>query len=256
MSQEQRNEEIIDDADGAQVADEPPDAPEVGADEPPLEVLPIAEDDSLQALAVAADMAIPQEQAYRRVGVGMRVGAAIIDGILFSIVMIALWLIDHFGGVLAWMDDLVPRRVMTKSLVLFPMLWLLYTATEVFGAATPGKVILGVRIARTDFSPAFRRQRVRRWLIRRCAAITAIVLLVLILVRSDIPFLWRYRHALDFMVYFPYVLEVAVIVAFLGCAGRSGLSYYDRWLGTAVIHDMDLKRSKNAAFGVITPDRT
>ncbi len=209
------------------------------------------ETDDLAELAAAARTAIPQDPIYRRISVVPRIIAAVIDMVLVGLLVLGVWIVDNFTGLLENFVRQFREPAVDSLMLLFPTLWLLYTTTEIFGAATPGKSIVAIRIASTNFTPASRKQRLQRWMIRRTSAIVMLVFVLLYVAQRNAPITVFSESFFESAEPVTALLQIPLIIAFLFCGGRNRLALYDRLLGTAVIDDMDLKRSRARAFTVV-----
>jgi len=155
----------------------------------------------------------------KRVGFWLRTLALLIDSVVVLLLaMLCLLLNLQITG------DAESSRLVDG---LFYAAVLIYTATEVFFAATPGKLILKIRIGRNDCTKADKWRLVLRWSTKQLPLI-----LLLMFIATNWP---------------PFTLlrGLTVAVIFLGCfyaANDDRLSWHDQWAGTAVYRTRDLAR--------------
>ncbi|MGA2498849.1 MAG: RDD family protein, partial [Tepidisphaeraceae bacterium] len=100
----------------------------------------------------------------QRQGFGIRLGAAIIDGVIILVGMVLLSLVFGFGAFTAASRGGGAAAGVSIVAVLLMALWpLAYSSTEIFMAASPGKKLLGLTIANQDGSPAAPPVLATRW---------------------------------------------------------------------------------------------
>ncbi|MEO5959468.1 MAG: RDD family protein [Opitutaceae bacterium] len=216
---------------------------------------PVEDVDSLDELAFAVTEAMPQEgPAYRRVDPVARLGANLFDGLLF--ISVALILTLTFFGLR--LETVIPPLLSLSadkfghlSVAGFAFLWLLYTTTEVFFAGTPGKTLIGIRIATTRFAPSTRRQRLIRWTLRRSGDIAWVMAAMLMIGIEDRFVPKGLQVVLPSIGFATWVALLWVVISFGFTFGPKKLALHDRISGTAVIRDIDAQPSKERAFGVI-----
>ena len=151
----------------------------------------------------------------RREGLNTRLGAALIDtliihlgtlplvlmvaGNMVTFVMSAV-LVPFTDGKSGANSDLALGRAATGLAVMFCVL-LAYSLCDVFLAATPGKLLLGLRISNDDGTPASLSQRVIRWSIKYAWIVPYVIFLAIMFTsRANTPaseaFHWIGRLAL------------------------------------------------------------
>lgn len=98
-----------------------------------------------------------------RAGFGIRLGAAILDGIILMVLSFIFAIVSGVDMNVALgrvENGATPTFVSGMISTLIP---LIYTLLEIFKAATPGKMILKLRIANPDGSPADQATLGKRW---------------------------------------------------------------------------------------------
>jgi uncharacterized RDD family membrane protein YckC len=173
-----------------------------------------------------------------------RAGAALVDsavqalvclfvGILTGVVVAGLGL-----GQLLTLDPVVFPAVLLASL-------LLYSLTEVFGAATPGKMLPQLRIARPDGRPAPTRLRLRRWAIRNAPLLLltgyySLWALELLTITGTGPAWHLVRTARALCGGAAFFAATAFAFGTLTALGPGGRTLHDYLSGTAVYHAADV----------------
>jgi uncharacterized RDD family membrane protein YckC len=155
----------------------------------------------------------------KRVGFWLRVLALLID----SVFVLLLLMLCRF------LNLQITGNAESSRLAdgLFYAVVLIYTLTEVFFAATPGKLFLKLRIGRNDCAIADKWRLSLRWSTKQLPLI-----LVLMFVATNWPPFMLLRG-----------LSSAIIL--LGCfyaANDDKLSWHDQWAGTAVYRAADLAK--------------
>jgi len=212
--------------------------------------------DELAELEFAAREAVPQEQTFKRADIDVRIGAGMLDGVIWFALTILFTVIFFGFGVERAMERSLRMPAFRAVAVFSSFLvysWLLYTTLEVFYAGTPGRMLTGTRIAKQNFTPSTLTQRAKRWRVRRspellAAAVSSVSLAI------DFGYLPRAAQPIvTFGNLAVVIVFLLVFIAFTWCGTTSKLALYDRWAGTAVIRELDLKTSKDAGFNVVTP---
>jgi len=148
-----------------------------------------------------------------RVGFWLRLAAALIDVVFLLVIEVALGL--------AWMFVFMTRDLSTRSFsIVLVLVFIAYTSLEFFIAATPGKLILGQRIAARDSPGAGRWRLFLRW------------------ATKQMPLLCQGLFVITGGTVFYYLggLEwVVVLIGFLFVANDEKLAWHDQWAGTAVV---------------------
>ena len=110
-----------------------------------------------------------------RQGFGIRLGALIID-------VLILIVLDFIIGQIFPRPVGVLRPVGGAAFIIFSNLFHLgYTSTEIFKAASPGKMILGLKIGSETGSPATQNQLITRWAIKNSFSLLSILTIIPIL---------------------------------------------------------------------------
>ncbi|MDB5290849.1 MAG: hypothetical protein JWL69_2090 [Phycisphaerales bacterium] len=126
-------------------------------------------------------------------------------------------------GVIVVMDLKTPgsgQNIQTSPLGgVWCALWLLYSSTETFFAGTPGRLLLGQRIARQNGLRADRWRLFLRWSTKQSPAIVGLVGTML----PNVAFTMLQSFLL-------WVLAIGL----LGILHEDRLSWHDEWSGTAV----------------------
>ena len=104
---------------------------------------------------VQLSYAQPPQQGTAREGFLMRFCAALIDGAIC------------FAGAFALSLALVPAAGVWMATVLTTVAALGYTSLEIFKAATPGKMLLKLKITNEDGTEANRQTLIKRWAIKQ-----------------------------------------------------------------------------------------
>lgn len=148
-----------------------------------------------------------------------RILASVIDLVIF---WIAAWLISIL------VEPPLRARIQTEwradyvlSLITLA-LWLLYSSLEMIVAATPGKLVLGLRIARVDGKPAPASMLAMRWSTKQFPYILAIFQLI-----TFSAFLGAFANLMN-------------LILWLGCLqmlDEDRRSWLDWWASTAVIRE-------------------
>jgi uncharacterized RDD family membrane protein YckC len=105
-----------------------------------------------------------------RAGFGIRLGAAAIDFVvmylsssLVSAAAVALLVFSQRNAA----QGQPPNRLMFLGMFgITGLIWLAYSLTEVFGAATPAKRLLKLRVGGVDHEPAHPGRRLARWAVK------------------------------------------------------------------------------------------
>src|SRR3954447_7455982 len=121
-------------------------------------------ENTLLLLAEAVREAPPVERPRRPAEFVPRAVASVVDGCLLLFLWFLLFILSDFAvralGLRVRFDS---DWVLVGALITVA---LLYPCTEVFGAATPGKVLTRLRVVAPDGSAARTQVRLRRWAIR------------------------------------------------------------------------------------------
>jgi len=146
-----------------------------------------------------------------------RILATVVDLLIF---WIASWLISILvePPLRAWIQT-EWRADYVLSLIMLA-LWLLYSSLEMIVAATPGKMLLGVRIARMDGEVAPASMLLMRWSTKQFPYILSIFQLI-----TFSPFLGAFANLMN-------------LILWIGCLqmlDEDRRSWLDWWARTAVI---------------------
>jgi uncharacterized RDD family membrane protein YckC len=142
----------------------------------------------------------------------MRSLAALIDCVFAPIILVIAALLAIAVAALPAAHSLGQRQLIV-------VLFLVYTATEVFWAATPGKMLLGLRIDRQDGSRASFWTRLLRWSTKYYA-------LHICLIDAFFP-------GTALMAAGGFV-NMFIVCGLLGALNDDRLTFHDQWSGTAV----------------------
>jgi uncharacterized RDD family membrane protein YckC len=146
-----------------------------------------------------------------RIGFGMRLVAAIVDGVICA--------------VLTWVPTLVLSKIHPAlgSLV-GALLGMGYFSLEIFKAQTVGKMIFQYKITAQDGSPATREQLVKRFAYKQVPNAIGIVAAVLMFITP----------ALGFVSFIGLAAALAIVAGTLLTLQPEKLAYHDKLFGTAV----------------------
>lgn len=123
----------------------------------------------------------PEEFALEYAGFWIRFGAALIDAIFLALILFII----RYDIIVKFMSSKLP---LTPYIVLSALLvWIIHIAYFVifwtWRGQTPGKMITGIKIIRTDSSPLTRQYALRRYL--GCIASTLILFIGFIWIAFD-----------------------------------------------------------------------
>ncbi len=115
-----------------------------------------------------------------RIGFGPRLGAALIDVVIVLVIMsvgTTIFGVSLFGGALANPDMLGGAAVAGLSLagIVMGIIPLAYMSTEIFQAATPGKMLLKLKIRAEDGSEADQNTLIKRFALKNSSALLNIL---------------------------------------------------------------------------------
>ena len=177
----------------------------------------------------------------RRAGFGIRLGAVAIDFVL-------LYVVQFLGSMCAVPLFAVAQRerppgsgpapVLQVMLATNAVLWLAYTATELFGPATPGKRILKLRIASADGGPAGPWQAVPRWAMKYSPMFVYFVAMAIVFATADPDAVGG--NALSYeLLLLPaaatLLVTAVVLGGFFASLGTKRQALHDMLAGTAVV---------------------
>ena len=171
-----------------------------------------------------------------RVGFGARLGAALIDGIIIFglMIIIGMFFLGGAMSLLGGMGSMGTGEPSTTvegamaagavgagfgALALMYLLPLVYSLLEVIKAASPGKMILGLRIRNADGSVANMNTLLTRWAAKNSASLINIV------------------AALTGVALLYTVGTIAGLIIFIGCLfvlGAARQGFHDKLAHTAV----------------------
>jgi len=143
-----------------------------------------------------------------RVGFGARLGASIIDFIIICVVMLVVGLLTGaslLGGLMGAgsspdMADNMAVGLGGAMLVMW-LIALAYSSLEIWRAATPGKMILGLRIKSEDGSAAATNVLTTRWALKNGSSIlTMLAGLLGLAVLSTVGTVWGLIVLLGFLL--------------------------------------------------------
>lgn len=106
-----------------------------------------------------------------RVGIGLRIGAALIDVVIVIVLSLALGSVVG-GSAIMFSPDAAGSYV---AMLLMSILPLAYFSLEIFRAATPGKMVLKLKIANPDGSAANQATLIRRFCTKFAGSLLGLV---------------------------------------------------------------------------------
>jgi uncharacterized RDD family membrane protein YckC len=177
----------------------------------------------------------------RRAGFGIRLGAALID-------LVLLYVVQFLGSTCVIPLFAVAQRertpgagpppVLEVAMGISAVLWLAYTATELFGPASPGKRILKLRIASADGGPAGAWQAVPRWAMKYSPMFAYLVAMAALVVMSEARS--QAANAVSYeALLLPNVIALLVMAVVLGgffaTLGPKKQALHDVLAGTVVL---------------------
>ena len=162
-----------------------------------------------------------------RVGFWMRLIAAAIDVFAFFFVYISGFAFVQVAtrSQMQWLESL-----------LGPCVWLLYMLSEVLLAASPGKLILGLRIACVDAAPADFWRKFLRYSTKHFG----VMLLLAYILTGFVGF-----------YFISGIVNFFICVGFLFASNDDKQAWHDQWSGTAVYRSRDLLT--DSAFPLVGP---
>ena len=146
-----------------------------------------------------------------RIGFGMRLAAAVIDGVV--------------AGVLIWVPTWLLARVHPSlGALVGGVLGMAYFSLEILKAQTVGKMLFQYRITAQDGSPATRDQLVKRWGYKQVPNAIGVIAAVLTMI---VP-------ALGFVSYIGLAAGLAIVAGTFLTLKPEKLAFHDKLFGTAV----------------------
>jgi uncharacterized RDD family membrane protein YckC len=154
-------------------------------------------------------------QSLYRAGFWIRTLAMLIDlmaalAITGIATMVMLWIWDSVGG--RETAERVGQTILYGG-------FLAYTSFEAWTAGTPGKILLGMRIAAQDGSSADRWQLILRWSSKQFWLFA-----MLLFILTSVPLFYVLSG----------FMSLIVIVGCLFASNDDKLAWHDQWAGTAV----------------------
>ena len=149
----------------------------------------------------------------RRVGFWPRLFATVLDLVFFSPALFAYGLIDTI-----WPEAFAASPGVEAAF--FPLAWLAYSSTEIWFAATPGKLIFYQRIATARGDPADFWTRFLRWETKQLPAIAAALLAA--------------THFFPFLLIRGFMSTI-VLWGCLAALNEDRRAWHDEWAGTSVV---------------------
>ena len=166
-----------------------------------------------------------------RVGFGRRLGAAILD---FFIVMLLMFIgffivgVDFQSLMNLGMQDLQnvsEMPAMIQISVVSVIVSILYYLTEIFFAASPGKMILGIEIAEADMDKGTFQKLFMRYFLKHISNMFSIVYIL-----SSIAVFNTIGSFFGFVIF----------IGFFFVLGEKKMAFHDMIAGTAVYYKQDL----------------
>lgn len=156
------------------------------------------------------------DNAGERIGFWWRVLAALIDGVFVVVLGFALMAVAQAGQL---------------SQLMFDLIWLgsllLYSTSEVLFRGTPGKLLLGLRIAAINRAPGDGWRLFLRWSTKQLPLVAMLLFSITA---------WPLFYLLQ---------GISALFVAIGClyaANDDKLAWHDQWAGTAVFPAATLKR--------------
>ena len=185
-----------------------------------------------------------EESKYeKRASFGKRFAATLIDVIIYAVInMAVLWYMGYFQAaklmgeeiaaagrdqeiIKMAVDDFITSQ--TSTLILGQLIPLLYYSLELFIAASLGKLIMGLRIANEDRTPAETGTLMTRYLVKNLAGIVGLIGLV---------------AGLNFLLF--NISPLLIFILFIGyffILGQKRQGLHDKFSKTAVYLKEDIK---------------
>lgn len=178
-----------------------------------------------------------QAQDYR-VGFGRRLGAWLLDFLIVGIVMgVVVSMSDIDFSIFAGMDfsnlasfEADIEKITMQIAVYSVIISMIYNSTEIFLAASPGKLILGIKIAEAQMHTADYQKLVVRFLIKNINTVFSMIFVI-----SSIQL-------------FSTLGSFAGFIIFVGCffvLGEKRQAFHDMAAGTAVYYKNDLNSTNS-----------
>ncbi|MFN3194831.1 MAG: RDD family protein [Chlorobiota bacterium] len=167
-----------------------------------------------------------------RVGFGRRLGAYFIDFlftiIIYAIAMTVTGAIDEIMKIEDIFNNINKYMVVVQDATLLGVLFsLLYYSTEIFFSASPGKMILGIRIGQENRHIASISNLVIRYLLKHSSAIlSALSLIVLLPILSSLS----------------SILQLLIVVGFFFTLSVKRQALHDILSKTAVYYKENIKQ--------------
>jgi uncharacterized RDD family membrane protein YckC len=148
-----------------------------------------------------------------RAGILLRAAAAGID-------LLAACLLFGFARLAAGLNSaIMPWERLHVARAGFCFLWLLYSSLEVQYAASPGKMVMGLRIGRRNAREAEFGRLLLRWSTKNYWLV---------------PALLDYCYADGFLRIVTGLMIIVLLIGLLGAFNDDRLTWHDLWAGTAV----------------------
>lgn len=169
-----------------------------------------------------------------RVGFGRRVAAALVDMVLVIIVSSLIGVVFGFLPEIEsfslenLMDPIYMEDLQRGFLPFSLLITFIYYSMEIFFAATPGKMLLGLVIADESMKYATTGQLTARFVLKHLASIVQIFYV----------FTW-----LSFINSIAGFLSFLILGAFLFCLASSKQSIYDRISRTAIYYKKEVQQA-------------
>jgi len=164
-----------------------------------------------------------------RIGFGPRLGAALIDVSILQIVMFPFLIISTFFMSSGSLEDLV----MSVGFVIMLILSFAYTTLEIFKAATPGKMLLKLKIKAEDGNEASKGALVKRWAFKNIPSICV----GLCLIFNGLALSYPSFVSFNIIDFFLGISQIVLLVVFVGCfftLAEARQAFHDKFAKTAV----------------------
>jgi len=171
-----------------------------------------------------------QPFVYRQ-GFGIRLLAYILDGILVGVLMIAAFYVNGtFEKIMTYGANILSDAAIMTDLIksitpLSAIIGLMYFSLEVIFAASPGKMILGLRIGTQDRNEATTTTLLIRFLLKESSTVLSAIALI---------------PGLFFVPYIGSFCNIFIIVGFFWTLTQKKQSFHDMLSKTAVYKKADI----------------
>ncbi len=175
---------------------------------------------------------IQQNPHLTRIGFGRRLGAALLDIVIFYILFLIIILTS---GIYSEINELIPdlltdptvfRKIAELITPIAVILSLIYYSFEVFIAATPGKMMLNIQIASDDKTKASISKLFTRFFIKHIEIFLNLIVMA---------------TAFEVLNTVSSILQIIIIIGFFFVLSEKKQSFHDMIAKTAVYYRNDLE---------------